>query len=767
MSGTIRAKTFTAGVATAAMSIFVAQSAFGQAATEARSRSANSPALEEVIVTAEKREQRLMDVPTSITALTNADIMRQGIDNMEDFARQVPGTILVTQSANNGKFTIRGINTSPFRGSQQAPVAIYYDDLPIQLVTNSNVRPDLRLYDVERVEVLRGPQGTSFGSGALAGAVRVITKQADPSAFDAQAGVDFGITPTRDSFRQRYNSMVNIPLVKDQLAFRLVAYYRDDEGYVDNVGYWDSNGGIDKNVDTVVDYGGRGSLRWLPNDRFTATFTLLYQHSDPDDAPVTNPDYGKYTKYSFYPTPRKAKMAIYNANLEYRFDWATLSSSSTYSDQTGAEYASYEDQAAHVPSGKYRPNFTDFTSEEIKLVSSTGSRLDWIVGGFYLNDKTETYDTDFVDQGFVDSLNITNITDGYLGAKTSHANVKEKAGFGELTFHVTDKIKLAAGLRYTKYNQTVTSDGGTTALNSMRKAVLAGGNQAVEFSALGPSVDYELSDSVWTSKWSITFQPDDEHTYYALASEGYRMGTGNANAGSVSETDPTELVIPGASMSDSLWNYELGAKTRWLDGRLQVNVAAYYIVWKDMQVQVRRLSDLVSAFVNVGKSESKGIELEMRARPTAAWDLGLNATLQNAEIVSLTPEEAAQVGAYEGEPLPSPDFQISGFVQYTMNLSNDQELYFRADAQHLKGYWNGFIYQAGKPGVLDPRIAKSDAYENVSASIGWVTNTWNVTLYGENLLDNSDIVGQRDTASHNQVIRLRPRTFGIRVGYNF
>lgn len=766
MLDNIKVRSFDAAVATAVL-IFSAGIASGEETAREKASARSASTLEEIIVTAQKREERLMDVPLSITALTNADLERQGIDNMEDFARQVPGTIYVSQSANNGKFTIRGINTSPFRGSQQAPVAIYYDDLPIQLVTNSNVRPDLRLYDVERVEVLRGPQGTAFGSGALAGAVRIITNKADLSAFDASTGVDFGSTPSRSSLRQRYNAMVNAPLVQDKLALRLVGYYRNDEGYVDNVGYWDSNGGTDKNVDSTVDYGGRASLRWVPNDLFSATLTYLYQNSNPDDAPVTNPDYGEYTKYSYYPTPREAEVSIINANLEWQFARAALTSSTTSSDTTGTEWASYEDQRGSVPSGKYRPNFTDFVSEELKLVSTTDSRVDWVVGIFLLDADTKTVDMDFADQGFIDSLNITGVVDGDLGTRINYANVKESAGFGELNFHLTDKITLTGGLRYTKYNQSVGSDGGETALNSLRDAVIAGGNTAVVFSPQGPAVDYKLSDSQWTSKWSISFQPDDDHTYYALASQGYRMGHGNANAGSVSQIDPDDLVIPGATTSDSLWNYEIGAKTRWLEGRLQANAALYYISWDDMQVQVRRLSDLASAFINIGKSESKGIELELQARPTDALDLGLNLTLQNAEVVSLTAEEAAQTGAYEGHPLPSPKSQIAVFAQYTASLSNGHEMYFRTDAQHLDGFWNGFKYQPGHPGDLDPRVNKSDAYENVNASMGWITDNWRLSLYVENLTDNDDIVGRRDTASHNQVIRLRPRTFGIRIMYDF
>jgi iron complex outermembrane recepter protein len=766
MLGTRITRYFIAAAVTAA---FTFGTAIASGAETARTGPATQSAapLEEIMVTAEKREQRLMDVPLSITALTNADLERQGIDNMEDFARQIVGTTYVTQSANNGKFTIRGINTSPFRGSQQAPVAIYYDDLPIQLVTNSNVRPDMRLYDVERVEILRGPQGTGFGSGALAGAVRVITKKADLESFSAQTGVDFGSTPSRDSFRQRYNAMVNVPIVKDELALRLVGYYRDDEGYVDNVGYWDSNGALDKNVDSTVDYGGRASLRWVPNDMFTGTLTYLYQKSDPDDAPVTNPEYGKYVKYSYYPTPRQAEMSIINATLEWQFERSTLTSSSTYSDTTGTEWASYEDQTGSIPSGKYRPNFTDFVSEEARLVSNGGSRFDWIAGVFLLDTDTKTTDMDFVDQGYVDSLNITGITDGDLGTRVSYANIKESAAFGELSWHLSDTVTVTGGLRYTQYEQSVGSDGGDTALTALRNAVAAGGNTEVIFTVRGPAVDYKLSDSKWTSKWNISYRPDDDHTYYALASQGYRMGHGNANAGDVSDVDPTDLVIPGASTSDTLWNYELGAKTRWLDGKLQTNLALYYITWDDMQVQVRRLSDLANAFLNVGKSVSKGIELELQARPTDALDLGFNLTLQNAEVVSLTEEEAAQTGAYEGHPLPSPKTQVSGFAQYTASLANGHELYFRADAQHLEGFWNGFKYQPGKPGVLDPRIAMSDAYENVNASVGWLTDNWRLSAYVENLTDNDDIVGQRDTASHNQVIRLRPRTYGFLFVYDF
>ena len=203
----------------------------------------------EIIVTATRRSERLRDVPLSITAFSQSKLSSEGIVGYEGLARETPGVVVNKPTANFNNFTARGIATNGYGANLQSTVAIYIDELPISRTGNTTLL-DPNLYDVERVEFLRGPQGTLFGSGSLAGALRILTKSPDLDRFDASALVDIGLTGS-DSVRQRYNAMVNVPLIDGKLGLRAVGYYRDEEGYVDNI-----ETGID-NANTLKNYGGR------------------------------------------------------------------------------------------------------------------------------------------------------------------------------------------------------------------------------------------------------------------------------------------------------------------------------------------------------------------------------------------------------------------------------------------------------------------------------------------------------------------------------
>ncbi len=247
--------------------------------------SSESGSLAEVVVTATRRSEPLQDVPLSITAFSQKDLTVKGIVGYEGLARETPGVVLNKPSANFNNFTARGIATNGYGANLQSTVAVYIDELPISTIGNTTVL-DPNLFDVERIEFLRGPQGTLFGSGSLSGAMRILTKNPDLSAFDASALVDFGLTDG-DSVRQRYNAMVNVPLVDEKLALRVVGFYRNEDGYLDNVGT-----GI-RNSNTLVDRGGRAILLWEPIERLSLRFLVSHENSNPEDSSLTSPSLGR------------------------------------------------------------------------------------------------------------------------------------------------------------------------------------------------------------------------------------------------------------------------------------------------------------------------------------------------------------------------------------------------------------------------------------------------------------------------------------------
>ncbi len=720
----------------------------------------NTFVLEEIIVTATRRAESLQDVPIAISALTPQLIERQGIENFADYARQVPGLNLNQGSKNEASlFTIRGIGTGVTGSSLQKTVSVYIDEVPVSNL--GIVEPDLRLYDVERVEVLRGPQGTLFGSGSLAGAVRVITKKADTSGFDASALVDLGLTGS-DSFRQRYNGMVNLPIVEDKLAARVVGYLRNEEGYVDDV-----SRNID-NIDTIKDWGVRTSVRWQPTERFNATFGMIYEESEPQDLSLFNPALGKHKASWFISNRASSELALYNATLEYDLDWATLSSSTNYADTSELNLLDISGVVGSAFGlGLRLPQEGQTIVQELRLVSTTDSKVEWVLGGFFLKRNEDTVSELFTTDEFLESAGISGLPDATTNSTHSTTEVREIAAYGELSYHLTDTLTLLGGLRYAEFevSSTVHGDRG---FGSNFFALAFGGGGNATLTDVAESVTATGKLHKLTKKISLTWQPNEDQTYYALVSEGFRIGQPNALVnGGVSLRDPNDLVIPPLGSSDTLWNYEIGAKTYWLDKRLKVNLALYYIDWSDIQLQARRPSDAVLFVTNAGQAVSKGVELEALATPNKAWEFGLNLTIQEAKITSLSAEEALITGAVDGGRLLTPDFQIAGHVQYTWDLDDGTEIYARADAQHVGSYPNLFPNVSGR-GTPNGDLAYTDAYQNVNASVGWVGDKITVAAYVENLLNNDDYVYVLNASTlPNKFGTLRPRTFGIRASWKY
>src|SRR5689334_7940428 len=279
---------------------------------------------EEVVVTATRRSERLLDVPLSVTAFSQEELTQKGIVGIEGLARETPGVIFNVGSDNNFRLTARGISTNGYSAGLQTTTTIYLDELPISTIGNT-VTLNPNLYDVERVEFLRGPQGTLFGSGSLSGALRILTHSPDLTEYDASALVDIGRTPDGGGTRQRYNGMVNIPLVSNTLGLRVVGLYRNEDGYIDNIGT-----GV-KNSNSLRDSGGRASMLWKPTDKLSVKLLASYEDSDPHDASLTNPKLGERKRLSTRPDLYTSKTQVYNATLDYQFDGADLTSSSTYS----------------------------------------------------------------------------------------------------------------------------------------------------------------------------------------------------------------------------------------------------------------------------------------------------------------------------------------------------------------------------------------------------------------------------------------------------
>lgn len=741
--------------------VVAAAPAGAQNSSGATSAEGQSLALEEIVVTATRRSERLQDVPLSISVLSQAELTQKGIVGYEGIARETPGAVLNVASDNNVRLTARGISTNGWGAGLQTTTTIYLDELPLSTIGNT-VTLNPNLYDIERVEFLRGPQGTLFGSGSLSGALRILTNSPDLSSYDASALVDFGHTPDGGGLRQRYNAMVNIPLVSDKLALRVVGFHRDEEGFLDNVGT-----GV-KNSNTLKDSGGRAILLWEPTDRLSVRLLGSYEDSHPEDASLSNPTLGERKRYSVRPDLYTSKMQIYNATLNYRFDGADLTSSSTYSIADGYFAVDLAGTFARaIPFYLYDVYETNTFVQEARLVSQPGEKFDWVVGAFYLDRDLDLVGKQQSSPAFLAARGITGLpADATFNSFGSDTNTYELAGFGELAYHFTDQLTLTGGLRYGKYGGTLDTDAG---YNSAYFAYALGGVRAPLPLVPVAATSSRFKSAERTSwKASLSYEPTRDLTTYVTVSTGYRTPVYNARAGSVSIVNPSDLVIPAGAGSDDLTNYEIGLKARWLDGMLTSNLAAYYIDWRNIQVQANRPSDSVQFSTNVGRATSQGLEAELTLTPVRGLTFGLNAALNEAEVKELTPQEATISGAEKGSRLASPRVQGSFFGSYNYKFGETVTGFSSFQVAHVGSFPNGFPNTPGRAGVRNPLYGKTDDYTYVNLQTGVGIDKVTATLYVENV-GNSDAVVYIHPESFvdSRYTILRPRTYGVRVDYQF
>ena len=720
---------------------------------------ASATAVDEIIVTATRRAERLQDVPLSITTLSQEDLNERGIVGYEGLATETPGVVLNRASANFNNFTARGIATNGYNANLQSTVAIYIDELPISANGNSTIL-DPTLFDVERIEFLRGPQGTLFGAGSLAGALRILTHKPDPTRFEAAALVDIGLTGA-DSLRQRYNGMVNIPLIEDELALRIVGFGRHEEGYVDNIGT-----GI-TNSNTLESLGGRAVLQWEPSDRLTLRFLASREESNPEDASLTNPSLGEYVRRSDRPDLYTGIKRNFNFTGEYQFDGARLTSSWTWSKFNQKFHADLGGTFGHlIAFGIEADAYDDTIVQETRLVSDPGGRIDWVVGGFYFERRR---DVDFGYRStpeFLAMRGITGLPDEYYQRLYNHSISREMAGFGQLTYRFSDDLWITGGLRYGKTDAQGFTEGGYNS-NYLTNALLNIPGP-LTITPILPAEGLVAEDTGPSYRVSLSWRPTPSVTTYAAVATGFRAPVVNAYAGAPSLTDPTDLIIPFGATSDELINYEIGVKGRWLDGRLYANLALYHIDWNDIQVQANRVSDQIQFATNIGGAVSRGFEFEIVALPTDRWTFSLNGSINDSEVDTLTPAEAAVSGAVLGAPLSGPEFQGSFRVNYNFPLFNNAEGNASVAVVHVSSYPNMFPNVPGQPWATSPTYDHTDEYTVVNATIAAAFRNYTIGAYVENLFDDSSVAYVHPEGFVDSLYaRVRPRTVGIRVGYEF
>jgi len=690
--------------------------------------------IEEITVTANKREQDLQDVAMGLSALTGDDLNRIGAVGAQDYLAQIPGVNYNALGRGRSPVIIRGVSTgSTTFSDQQSTTAIYIDELPSLSRWGAWTNTDPSTFDVERVEVLRGPQGTLFGSGALGGALRVITNK--PNASEFQSSVDIGQSFTQGGDDSNsINAMLNIPLVDDELALRVVAFGRNDGGYVDNTRR------DEKNINSGDTQGGRIMLAYKPNDDLALRLTATHQADVVDDGSAVfreASDGGSYEYNGSLRASSDVSISIFNLSAEYSLDSVLLTSSTTYSERESAitrdlaavgnaffDTGLNADDSFHLVSDDVKS-----FAQEVRLASQGDDALQWTLGAFFFEqdiDTVESWTANGLDDAVVSGLYLPHIT--------------EKAVFGEITYTVSDQLSITAGGRW--FDNVFEFE------TPIFEGLILGGSF--------PTPLQEETSSSFTPKFSVSYHVTDDVHIYTTAAEGFRVG--QVNFGSTPLNG-----VPATFGPDSLWNYEIGVKSILRDGRLKLNAAAFYIDWTDIQLsRSTALPDntVVVHIDNAGDAVSKGLEVEVTYIPSDCLELGTSFTYNEAKLESVL----EGVALTPGSTLPgTPEFSMSNYLQYAMeDLPEDMSGYFRLSHRHV-----GKMVSS----IDNADALNSDSYNIFGLRAGLLMGNYEVALYVDNLLDNDAITSRYDLDFDSwttfRAFRLKPRTFGLNFRVDF
>jgi iron complex outermembrane receptor protein len=710
-------------------------------------------ALEDVVVTAQRRTESLMTVPIPISAISDVQIEKQRMNSVEDILAQVPNVSFVSLGSRDRKeISMRGVSNqlNPFAGSRAATDAFYNDEFNVAVGTSN---PEI--LDIERIEVLRGPQGTYFGRNAVGGAINVVTKKPDNELF-SEVGLGYGNNATWNA-----HAIANLPIIEDKVAFRVSGQTRHTDGFIENINA--IGGGNDGEFNTA-----RAMLRFTPDER--TTFDLTYSYTDGEEGMrvgvptgfltatwravyyqnrpgnVANPD-----GVGFFPDNRDrvnfnrpqsvgSTFEYLSGRLQYDFDATTLtvvaghltSDLYNFGDVDGGSIdAFYEDLVVD----------RDSRSVEVRLASRGDRRLEWSVGAMGGQDNGVLNQKTF--HGAQSPLGRPN---GFeiTGADSDTTN-EYWAVFGQVTWNITDTFDAIIGGRY---SQEEVKTIGQTRSNTVLTGV---NNRTADFSDFSPRV---------TLSWS----PPGVGLIYATASKGFKAG-GTQTSGTAqlrNDYDPEEL-----------WNYELGWKTEFLDKRVRVDVSAFYMDWKDVQQFIRfqfidqttGLLRAVTGIDNATKATSQGIELSADALVFDGLRLGARVGYLDAEYGDWPNALIdGQLINATGKPLiNAPEWTVGLSAEYTRTLSAALDGFVRAE-------WNYRSEQLSNTFALRyetwPFIAPSFDYFNLRAGINGAR--WSVNAYAENLTDENFFQNSYEKAFYSGVqVEPSTREFGVDVRFRF
>ncbi len=765
---------------------------------------------EEVTVTARKREETIQDVPFSVVATTEEILRDRGATTIEDVSANVAGFSVQNLGPGQSQVAMRGVSAGQIVRDQpgvKEQVGVYLDESVISL---SLFTPDIDLFDMNRVEVLRGPQGTLFGSGSLSGTVRYISNQ--PELGVSETSGEFSANFIDDGeFGGDAKIVTNVPL-GDSAAMRIAAYYTKMGGFMDAVQ-------PDLSVNEDVNSGERTGVRWSfriePNERLTITPRLIYQEVTTDgwnriDAynilgnpfTTTRPavTLGEREQFTQTEEPFSDEFLLADLTLAYEFDNVTLTSITSYTDRDVLVVRDATALTASITGGSIGLPENVFTldgplddgttaevlTQELRL-SGGNDKVDWVAGLFYSTTERE-YGQSLLVNGFED---LTGIPTAGLRAPRDvlfysdlSYDLDQTALFGEVTYAFNDKFDLTVGARWYDFEED---------RDQIFDGIFGNDNTGTDL----VSTPGSTSASGFAPRLIASYQMNENAILNAQVSKGFRLG-GINDPLNVPLCTPEDLITFGGRDTwedEELWNYEVGIKTTVMGGRGTFNLAVFHMDIENLQATVTAGSCSSRVVFNVPEARAQGIELEWTAQLTHFFDVALSASYNDSELSSsLTSTDAngnvsIVSGIQEGNRLPTvPELQVALAGNYRWEMDGGWAGYFSGVYQHVGSRFTQIGDQAAGFGTVnllafapnniggpltqstftfDPELP---AYDIVNLRLGFLNEKYDISFYVKNVTDERALLAldqERGTLARVGYLTNQPRTFGVTTRVKF
>jgi outer membrane receptor protein involved in Fe transport len=755
-----------------------------------------SSTLEEITVTAQKRSENIQNIPISISALSANELAAAKIQNYEDLTRATPGVSFNTETGSEGmdNIVIRGVSST----SGSATVGLYIDDVSITTKNFFDGAAQPRLFDLDHVEVLRGPQGTLYGTSSEGGTIRFVTKQPDLEKFSGEVTSDISGTK-HGGLNYLDGGILNIPIVPDKAAIRISVSYEHDSGYINHLDQqtgplvpgeltvYPSKNGVNTEGDTMIHLNGKIVI----NDTTTISPSIFTQHTNTSDVAAFYPSVGLWEQNKEIPEWSHDTLFLPSITINHDFGFANLTSvtgwffrefdrqeDGTYYNSTAfaefyvdpaypAQSALTDSVIANLPSPVKSLSRYSQLSQELRLSSHTPGEgelpLKWVVGLFYqdqLIHNRNFQQIPGINQAFMQVFGFPieqslvafpgipqDFPDSIDEADEKKYDERQYAVFGQADYDILKDLHVGFGARFLR------------------------ARDAVDFTTLGyyqwgnvsPFIESK-DQNQFTPKFTLAYDINQDSKLYTSAAKGNRLGGPEASPvpfGPTTVCAQDEATFGVATnplnfKSDSLWTYELGSKNRFADDKVSFNIDGYYTKWNNIQQQIYFPTCGYFITQNIGDAEIYGGEMEANYRPLRGLTFGVNAALQHATITKTFNPLTATVGEHL---VDVPDATVSGSAEYDFPLNATLTFTARADYTYT-GHSYG-SYETTNSNFFNP------SYGVVNASMGVETDRWTLSVYAKNLNDNKKIIQSPQINTVIEAYTLRPMTIGATAVVKF